>query len=122
MRTLAPLVLLACPVAFASAAEPNLDGEWKIERRTFDRESRQICTFSQKANVLGGSCNSRSGPVKLTGKVEGQKVNWTVKTESEGGPVTIIYKGAIDSPNTMSGTVSALEFGVSGEFKAMRSK
>jgi hypothetical protein len=124
-RALIFRILMLCAVACAPStppAEPVITGEWTIERRTPDRESSQTCTFTQNGSVLGGTCSSRSGPVPLTGRIEGKNVNWTVKAESEGGPVTIVYKGAIDSETSMSGSVSALEFGVSGEFKATRSK
>jgi hypothetical protein len=125
MRALLFRVLLLCAVACAPStppAEPKITGEWNIQRRTADRESSQTCNFTQDGSALGGTCSSRSGPVPLTGKIDGKNVHWTVKVETEGGPTTIIYKGAIDSANTMSGSVSALEFGVSGEFKATRSK
>ncbi len=106
----------------ATAADTKLTGEWQIQRNAGGRESTQTCTFTQTEGDLGGTCSGPSGPVKLTGKINGKKVTWTFQTDSEGGAVTVIYNGAVDSENTMSGSITAVEFSVEGEFKATRSK
>ena len=121
----APLLsfLLASAAAVALAAgEPSLSGEWQIQRSAAGHESTQTCTITQKENDLAGSCTSDQGPVKISGKVEGKKVTWTYKTEREGSPLTVIYKGTVDSATKITGTVSAVEFGIDGEFTATRSK
>ena len=85
-------------------------------------KSRQDCTFTQKANDLTGTCSSDAGPVQITGKVDGKSVTWTYKGDSAGGPVTVVYKGTIDSVDRIAGTVTAVEFSIEGEFTATRSK
>jgi len=104
------------------AADPSLNGAWRIHRNAAGRESSQECSFTQKDGLLTGTCTSDRGPVEISGKVDGKKVTWTYKSDSEGGPVTVVYKGAFDSPARISGTVSALEFGIEGEFTATPSK
>jgi hypothetical protein len=56
------------------------------------------------ADCLGGTCSSQNGPVVLSGKIEGAKIRWTIKSESQGGPE------------------SAVEFGTDRQFTGKRSK
>lgn len=122
MNQLRISILLLCTAALAAAADAKVTGEWQIQRNAAGRESTGTCTFTQQGNDLGGTCTGQSGAVKLTGKVDGKKVTWTIKTDSEAGAVTVIYSGTLESDNAMSGSVTAVEFSVEGEFKATRSK
>jgi hypothetical protein len=124
MRTSLFAFLLAASAMLAPAADDvSLTGKWQIQRSAGGNESQQDCTFTQKNNDLSGTCETADRPsVQFTGKVEGKNVTWTYKTDSPGGPVTVIHKGVIDSPNKITGTLTAVEFSVDGEFTATRSK
>ena len=76
----------------------------------------------RRINDLTGSCTSDNGPVKISGKIDGKKATWTYKSQHDGSPLTVIYKGTLDSLTKITGTVSAVEFGIDGEFTATRSK
>jgi hypothetical protein len=116
------LSVFAFFVFAAAADETSLSGKWQIDRNAAGNQSRQECTLTQKDNDVTGSCNSDQGAVEIKGKVDGKNVTLTYKGNSAGGPVTVIYKGTIGSPDKMSGTVTAVEFSVEGEFTATRSK
>ncbi|MBI2686640.1 MAG: hypothetical protein HYX27_10015 [Acidobacteria bacterium] len=119
MRVLLLSFLLASAAIAAPADDSvSLNGKWQIHRIAAGRESRQECTFTQKNNDLTGTCRSDQGTVEISGKVDGKKVTWTYKGQSEGGAVTVVYKGTMDSATKIIGTVSALEYGVEGEFTA----
>jgi len=122
MNALLLTVLTWLAPVVGSAVQTSVAGEWQIHRIAAGRESTQTCTFKQKDSDLTGTCSSDSGPVPLTGKVEGKTVTWTYKADSEGGKVTVVYNGTLESETKMSGTVSAVEFSVEGEFTATRSK
>ncbi|MBL0159195.1 MAG: hypothetical protein IPP47_19080 [Bryobacterales bacterium] len=122
MNKLRISLLLLCTATLALAADTKLTGEWQVQRNAAGRESTGACTFTQQDNDLGGTCTTPGGPVKLTGKVDGKKITWTIKAESEAGPVTVVYAGTLESDDAMSGSVTAVEFSVEGEFKATRSK
>ena len=49
-------------------------------------------------------------------------MTWTYKTDTQGGVVTVIHKGTIESPDKISGTLTAVEYSVEGEFTATRAK
>ena len=118
------LTLLLAAAAIAAAADdaPSLSGKWEIQSSIAGNESTQTCTFTQKDADLTGSCESSRGTVQIAGKVEGKKVTWAYKTEYDGNPLTVAYDGAIESAGKVSGTVTAVEYGVSGEFTATPSK
>ena len=123
MRTLLLTVLMAAATVVAPASDdPSLSGSWQLKRIAADRESTMECSFNQKGSELTGSCKSDRGTLALSGKVEGKNVTWTHKSESEAGPVTVVYTGTIDSATRMTGKVLAVEFSVEGEFTATRAK
>jgi hypothetical protein len=114
---------LAASAALVPAAdEASLSGKWQIERNAAGNQSQQDCTFTQKSLDLTGTCSSDRGTVEISGKVDGKSVTWTYKGDSPGGPVTVVYKGTFDSANKITGTVTAVEFSIGGEFTATRSK
>lgn len=62
------------------------------------------------------------GTAHLKGKLEGKQVTWTFRTESEGGAVTIVYCGTLESASRITGRVTDVEFGVEGDFTASPSR
>lgn len=114
--------LLASLTTLAAADAPSLTGKWQVNANAAGRESQAGCTFTQKSNGLTGNCRVPRGDVNITGTVEGKKVTWTYKSDSEGGPVTVVYKGTLDAANKITGTVTAVEFGIEGDFTATQSQ
>ena len=115
--------LLAATAVFSPAAEDtSLNGKWQVRRSAAGNESQQDCTFVQKNQDLSGTCNSDRGTVEINGKVEGKSVTWTYKGDSAGGPVTVVYRGTFESTAKITGTVTAVEFSIEGEFTATRAK
>lgn len=124
MRLLLLSFLLASAAVGASAADnTSLSGKWKIHSSVAGNESDQDCTFTQKDNDLTGSCVSDRGTVEISGKVDGTKVTWTYKSEYQGNPLTVIYRGTLESTTQkIAGTLSVVEYGVEGDFTATQSK
>jgi hypothetical protein len=114
--------LLAAALLAGAAGPATLSGDWEIHRSAAGNESDQTCTFTQNGDNLTGNCSSDGGPVKISGKVEAKKVTWTYKSDRDGSPLTVIYNGTLDSAGRMSGVVTAVEFGIDGQFTAARSK
>ena len=123
MRSLLWAVFVASLAAAAAAADTaSLSGNWQIHNSISGNESDQTCAFNQKDKDLTGSCKTEIGTVNITGKVEGKNVTWVFKTEYNGGPITLTYKGTVDAPDKFNGTVNVEEFSVEGDFTATRSK
>jgi hypothetical protein len=122
MKTLLAVVLAASSAAFFAVAYDGgpLTGTWQIHQDIAGNESDQTCTFTQTGGDLTGTCESQLGSVKITGKVEGKKVSWMYKSEYNGSPLTMKYKGTLDS-NKIVGNVNVEEYGVDGDFTAVQS-
>lgn len=113
--------LAAAATLLSAADNATVNGKWQLQVSAAGRESSQECSFTQKDTNLTGTCNTRRGTVEFNGKVEGKKVTFTYKTDSEGGPVTVVFRGNLDSATKMSGSVTAVEYGVEGEFSGTQS-
>ena len=108
--------------AVAPAAAPDLTGKWDVALSVAGNDSQQACTFTQKAAELTGTCGSEGRSLQITGKVEDQKVTWTFKSEYQGNPLTVVFRGSIESATKITGSVLVEEFGVEGQFTATQSK
>ena len=105
-----------------AADNASLSGKWRIHTSAAGSESDQSCTFAQKDNDLTGNCNTNRGTVQISEKIDEKKVTWTYKSEYNGSPLTVTFKGTLESTTKITGTVRAEEFGVEGEFTATQSK
>ena len=120
MKRLVPLLLFGVALAFAADAT-SLTGKWHVHNSISGNESDQICTFTQKDADISGSCTSERGTVEITGKVDGNKITWSYKSEYEGTPLTVNYQGVMDAAK-ISGSVSVPEFSADGDFTATPEK
>jgi hypothetical protein len=112
-------LLLAFVSLAAAIQDPApISGKWQVEMSIAGNESTQSCTFSQTGTELSGTCESATGSVKITGKVEGRKAAWSYKSEYNGNPLTVACDGTIESAGKIAGTVSVPEYGVEGTFTA----
>lgn len=114
--------LLASTAIVAAADNPSVDGKWQVHNSIVGNESDMTCTLTQKNGDLSGSCNGEQGTVNISGKVDGKNVNWVYKSQYNGGPITLTYKGTLDSANKITGTVTVEEYSVQGDFTATQSK
>ncbi|MGC4051158.1 MAG: hypothetical protein QM757_17490 [Paludibaculum sp.] len=119
---LLPLLLVSTALVGSAQDKISLSGKWNVHLSVASNESDQTCTLTQEGNDLTGTCGSEQTTGKITGKVEDKTVTWTLKSEYNGGPLTIKYKGTIDGANKISGSVVVEEYSVEGEFTAAMAK
>jgi len=119
---LASLLLASASVAAYAADDASIAGKWQIQTSVAGNESTYPCTFEHKESELTGGCSPELGAVQIKGKVEGKKVTWTYKTEYNGSPLTVTFKGTLDAAGKIAGSVVAEEYGVEGEFTATQPK
>lgn len=118
MRILS-VFLLVTSAAFAVDA-PSLSGKWQIHASISGNDSDYYCSFTQKAADLTGNCDSSRGAVQISGKVAEKSASWAYKTEYNGAPLTVSFAGKLESDSKITGTITAEEYGVSGEFTAVK--
>jgi hypothetical protein len=124
MRTLFLSILLASASASAVWADNvSLSGKWTIHSNVAGNESDTDCTFTQKDDQLSGTCTTAHGDKSIAGKVDGLKIAWSYDTEYDGSPLTLKYKGTIDSAATkLAGSVIVEQYGIDGDFTGVPSK
>ncbi len=119
MRTLLlSLLLAAAAVATHGVDDTSLTGKWQIHASAAGRDIDYACAFTQKDNDLSGSCMPDEGTVQISGKVDGKTITWSYK----GQYGVISFKGTLDPATKITGTLTAVDYGVEGEFVATQSK
>ncbi len=116
--TLALTVLVAAGVVQAQTPS-SLNGKWKIHT-VMVQESDSTCTFTQKDSGLTGECEGDNGKYNVTGKVEGNKVSWSFKTDYNGNTLTVSYEGTISSDAKIAGASHVEEMSLDGDFTAIK--
>jgi hypothetical protein len=119
MKTLILSFALGTAALVFASDNPKLAGKWQIHSSIAGNDYDMVCTFTQKDDALGGSCVSDQGTVEIAGKIAGDKVSWSYKSEYQGMPLTVSYSGSVDAENKIKGSVEVPEFGVGGDFAAV---
>ncbi len=120
MKSLLALLVFAAGATLSPAqTTPSVTGKWKIHT-VMVQESDSTCTFTQSGSELTGDCEGDNGKFNITGKVDGNKVNWSFKTDYNGTPLTISYAGKLESDSKISGSSSVAEMSLDGDFTAVR--
>jgi hypothetical protein len=124
MKISAFAFLAVCAASLLSAADSlSLSGNWKVHNSIAGNESEMACTFIHQESKLTGKCSSDNGAFDIAGKVDGNKVSWSFKTEYNGSPLTVAYEGTVDAAATgIKGSVDVPEASASGDFTAVQSK
>lgn len=120
-RLILPLVLLSTAALALAADAVSVTGKWHVHGSIAGTDIDQNCTFTQKDADLTGSCTSDKGTVTIAGKLDGNKVSWSYKSDYQGTPITVKYDGTVDASSKIAGSVSVPEFSVDGDFTATQS-
>ena len=121
MKTLVLLAIAVMPAAVI-AQPASVAGKWEINATVGGTQTYAECHFSQKDADLSGTCEGDQGPKEITGKVDGKSVSWQLNAQWEGQTLTVYYKGSLQSPEKITGTVDVQPLSVNGEFTATRPK
>jgi len=117
--SLALLALLTASTLLGAQTTSSITGKWKVHT-VMVQESDSTCTFTQKDTELTGTCEGDNGKNDITGKVDGNKVTWSFKTDYNGSPLTVSYEGKLDSDEKMAGAAHVAEMGLDGDFTAVK--
>jgi hypothetical protein len=111
------VTLLAAVLALAA----DLTGSWTAEVETSAGSGSPSFVFRQEGEKLTGTYSGALGEAKLEGTVKGDNVEFSFKVAPQGESITVVYKGKLESPTAMRGTVSFAGLG-EGTFSARRAK
>lgn len=121
MKRFVLLAIALIPVV-VTAQPASVAGKWEINGTVGGTQTYSECNFTQKDADLTGTCEGDQGPKEITGKVDGKSVSWQLNAQWEGQTLTVYYKGSLQSPEKITGTVDVQPLSVSGEFTATRPK
>lgn len=115
---LASGLLMASGARLSAADEPaKVGGSWQMTVETPRGSIDQTLTLEQDGSALKGTLSGPRGDAALEGKVDGNKVSFTVKRETPNGTFTLEYTGTIDG-DSIAGTVHSERF--DGKWTAKR--
>ena len=103
-------------------APASVSGAWKVTGDISGYPVDQVCTFAQDGKKLTGSCKSADDKanVEITGEVDDKKVTWSFKTEYNGEPITVNFKGTLDDATHLKGDIDVQPLGAPGTFTAQK--
>ncbi len=85
---------------FLNIVAADLTGTWTFDMNDFSGHPRSFdCTFTQEGTKLTGACGEEGQTVKITGTVEGRKVNFQHQTGKQ-NEITAHYSGDLDEAAT----------------------
>jgi hypothetical protein len=119
---LATAIFLSCisAVALAQTSKVDVTGVWIFAVESPAGKSSPTLTFKQDGEKLTGKYSSQlMGDADLTGTVKGQAIEFVVSATVQGTPIELKYTGAVDTKDSMKGTLSAGDFG-NGTFTGAR--
>ncbi len=105
----------------AAPAADSLTGPWRITGEIAGNPISTVCTFTQEATRLAGTCVRAQAPeqkLPVTGEVKDGKVRFQYGLDVQGQTLTVVYAGSFASPRELKGTVEAQPVGVTGTFSA----
>lgn len=117
------MLALACLGAVAIpglAQATDISGTWGFQVTTDAGSGDPEFTLKQEGTKLTGKYRGQLGDADVTGTVEGSEVTIEFSV-SMGGGARIIYKGTIENPSSMKGTVD-LAGQASGTWTAEKKK
>ena len=105
-------------IAMAQSATPSIAGKWHVHGSMAGNDSDSDCTFTQTGADFVGTCSAGDqGSVKITGKIDGNKVTWSYAADYNGTPLTVKYEGVLADGKIIGGS-TVDPFAVTGDFTA----
>lgn len=111
--------LVSVPVMAQQGAKVDVTGTWAFDVQTDQGSGNPTITFKQDGEQLTGHYTGTFGEAELTGTLKGSDIAFTFSSEAQGFTLTSNYKGTVESPTSMKGTLEISGVG-SGTFTAKK--
>jgi hypothetical protein len=115
---LAALSVAVAPLAIAQNA-PDVTGTWAFDVNTDQGTGNPTITFKQEGEKLTGHYTGTFGEADITGTIKGKDITFSFSADVQGFALTSTYKGTVETPTTMKGTLEISQVG-SGTFTATK--
>jgi hypothetical protein len=100
IRTVFVFVLISI-----SALAHDITGKWTFQVETPLGSGSPTFVFKQTGEKLTGTYNGAFGTAELIGKVTGDDIEFSFEAMIQDQKAKIVYKGKIESPDKMKGSV-----------------
>lgn len=97
----------------------DVTGKWVFQVETSAGAGTPTFTFKQEGEKLTGHYSGQLGEADLTGTVKGQAISFAFSVDVQGLRIDAVYKGMIESNDSMKGTVALVGLG-EGTFTGKR--
>ena len=112
-------LLLICGMAAAADEPAKVAGTWEVSSQGRNGPMTQTLTITQDGGKIKGTLTSPRGDAPFEGTVDGNKVSFTIKRETDNGTFVIEYSATVDG-DAMKGTAHSERF--DREWTAKRTK
>ena len=97
---------LLCPALIAVAAfAADLSGTWNFNVETDAGSGNPTFVLKQTGGQLTGTYAGALGEAKVTGTVDGNKVEIRFEVSPSGDAIQVVYSGTLEGANKIKGTV-----------------
>jgi len=100
LRSIALGLLLAI---LSLAADYNVSGTWQFEVQTQMGSGTPTFVLKQEGSKVAGTYSGQLGEAKVTGKVEGNRIELEYSIAPAGESILVKYTGTIESATSMKG-------------------
>jgi hypothetical protein len=111
--------LLVLLLNLAPAWAADVTGTWNFAVELGVGSGSPIFVFKQQGDKITGTYSGTLGEAPVTGKIEGDKIEFSFEANAAGEKFRAVYKGVVKNGNTMQGTVDYGQVG-DGTFTAKK--
>ncbi len=103
---------MAASLAYAGqAAKLDISGTWSFEVQTEAGAGSPTIVFKQDGENLTGHYSGTLGEADFTGTLKGKDITFNFTADVQGYSLPVAYKGTVDTPTTMKGTLEITGLG-----------
>lgn len=110
--TVSAFALLMSSLAWAGQdAKLDITGTWTLDVQTEAGSGNPTLTFKQDGEKLSGHYSGTLGEADFTGTLKGKEIAFNFSVEAQGFALPVAYKGTVETPTTMKGTLEITGLG-----------
>lgn len=111
--------LSALLLSMTAALAADVTGTWNLAVELSVGSGNPTIVLRQQGEKLTGTYSGTLGEAPVSGKIEGDKIEFWFEAEAAGQKFRAVYKGVVKGGNAMQGTVDYGEIG-DGSFTAKK--